>query len=49
MTLGVDVYPLVLVVDDSVDTRPVLRRLLEASDFRVAEAEEVMKSFLQAW
>ena len=33
-------YPTVLVVDDSEDTRLVLRRLLEARDYRVVEAAD---------
>src|SRR5947209_7469700 len=33
-------YPIILVVDDSDDTRLVLRRLLEARDYRVVEAAD---------
>jgi CheY-like chemotaxis protein len=40
MTLDVDLHPTVLVVDDSYDTRLVLRRLLEARAYRVVEAAD---------
>lgn len=39
MTQEEFLHPTVLVVDDSADTRVVLRHLLEARDYRVAEAE----------
>lgn len=40
MTQDFVAHPTVLVVDDSEDTRIVLRRLLEARDFRVMEAAD---------
>jgi two-component system cell cycle response regulator DivK len=40
MTLDVYLHPTVLVVDDSDDTRLVLRRLLEARGLRVVEAAD---------
>ena len=40
MIHGGAAYPTILIVDDSDDTRFVLRRLLEAKDYRVVEARD---------